>query len=1095
MMLPNSTIILINKRKAVKAILLFAFLFFAQAFYAQTSGVWTDAGGGKWTSISSDGLVRIEVTVTGYVDILGGDTMLCSPDAFSDPTITGTPSLALDIDGSNGTISFEFYDTRTNTLADIQKPILHVDKVGATGGILTNTTGIFYLQDGYTWNELSGTDRFLSDPTFFRGQNLFEILGGSGECGNTGGGSLQITDLTNTININTGLEKNPTLVVPAPDRDEVEFAFSNLVINPCTSGATIGTPTDNDTDGDGINNSCDLDDDNDGILDTDEGSCTPVQSGAWTIAGKTASFDYGNGVIANITTTNSTNFVSGNFTSPAPNFWTEDLAGDISLAATYDSGVTVTVEFVDAANNPVFVDKPTLHLDRIGGDDGSDQTSAEITLLNSLTWSKLAGTFDFVSTGTTVRDGGTGLPSDGYDPESSLKDSDGSAAGTLQINQRVSTFTLQLTQTSATGVEDEIELILFACKDRDSDTDGVPDLLDLDSDNDGIFDVIEAGHKQPHTNGILGTTVSDDGIFDALQTTSGVNSGTVDYTLADSETTPNGTPDYLELDADGDGCNDVLEAGFTDQNNDGLLGNLPTVVNATTGVVISGMVLDGYTTPTNADSGTGNTVLDFQQPGEAPTIANTANQPQDILTNGTNPETFVVTATGQALTYKWQVDRLDGNGFVDINDANTIDIYTGSTTNTLTLTGITASYQGFLYQVIINDETFTCDNLTSNNAKIIFDDTPPSAPIVVITEDINNDGFLNISESIGDVDVTITLPADAVEGDILTINGTDQTLTATNISDGEVLVTFTPPAEDGSLTVTATITDPVGNTSTPGTDTVNVNTVATSTPTVVITEDVNNDAIINSTELVGDIDVTITLPTEAVAGDILTINGTNQTLTAADITATEVTTTFPSPGEGNTLTVTASVTDTAGNTSTNGSDFAVIETTSADAPTVVITEDINNDAIINSTELSGDINVTITLPTNAVVNDILTINGTDQTLTTTNISDGIVLITFPSPGEDNTITVTATITDASGNVSVDGSDSATVNTTSTSNPLVQITEDINNDAIINSTELVGDIDVTITLPAEAVENDILTINGVNQTLTAADITATEVTTT
>ncbi|WP_435315519.1 hypothetical protein, partial [Cellulophaga fucicola] len=130
MMLPNSTIILLNKRKAVKAILLITFLFFAQAFYAQTSGVWTDAGGGKWTSISSDGLVRIEVTGSGYVDILGGDTMLCSPDAFSDPTITGTPSLALDIDGSNGTISFEFYDTRTGTLADIQNPILHVDKVG-----------------------------------------------------------------------------------------------------------------------------------------------------------------------------------------------------------------------------------------------------------------------------------------------------------------------------------------------------------------------------------------------------------------------------------------------------------------------------------------------------------------------------------------------------------------------------------------------------------------------------------------------------------------------------------------------------------------------------------------------------------------------------------------------------------------------------------------------------------------------------------------------------------------------------------------------------------------------------------------------------
>ncbi|MDO6854768.1 hypothetical protein Q4599_14345, partial [Cellulophaga lytica] len=855
----------------VKLITLIAFIFFTQLFFAQTSGVWSDAGGGKWTSVSSDGLVRIEVTVTGYVDILGGDTMLCSPDAFSDPTITGMPSLEMAITGDadenkTGTITFQFYDTRTNALADIQNPILHIDKVGeADAGLFPpSSRGYFDLAGGYQWSRLSSNDNFESSSTYFTGDNdstiltLFDIE----ECDNKAGGSLQFNELINSFNLETKLERNSTpLTNNAPTQDKIEFAFSNLVINPCTSGAIVGTPTENDTDGDGINNSCDLDDDNDGILDTDEGSCTPVQSGAWTIAGKTASFDYGNGVIANVTTTNSTDFVSGNFTNPGVDFWTEDLQGDISLAATYDSGVTVTVEFVDATNNPVFVDKPRLHLDRIGGNDtGNNQTSAEISLLNGLTWSELAGTFDFVSTATTVKDGGTGLPSDGYDPESSLKDSDGSAAGTLQINQRVSTFTLQLVQTSSTGVEDEIELILFACKDRDSDIDGVPDLLDLDSDNDGIFDVIEAGHNQPHTNGILGTAVSEDGIFDALQTSSGVNNGTVDYTLADSEATPNGTPDYLELDADGDGCNDVLEAGFTDQNNDGILGGLPTTVNATNGTVTASMVIDGYTTPKNADSGSGNTDFDFQQIGQAPAITNTANQPQDILTNGTNPETFVVTATGEALTYQWQVDRLDGNGFVDINDANTVDIYTGSTTNTLTLTGITASYDGFLYQVIINDETFSCATLTSSSATIIFDDTPPDAPIVVITEDINNDGFLNTSELVGDVNVTITLPANAAENDILTVNGTNQTLTATDIANGEVLLTFTPPAEDGSLTVTATITDPVGNTSNPDSDSVLVNTVATSAPVVVITEDINNDAIINSTELVGDIDVTITLP-------------------------------------------------------------------------------------------------------------------------------------------------------------------------------------------------------------------------------------------
>ena len=48
--------------------------------------------------------------------------------------------------------------------------------------------------------------------------------------------------------------------------------------DPCTDGAIVGTPTANDTDGDGVNNICDLDDDNDGILDEDEACANSVTS-------------------------------------------------------------------------------------------------------------------------------------------------------------------------------------------------------------------------------------------------------------------------------------------------------------------------------------------------------------------------------------------------------------------------------------------------------------------------------------------------------------------------------------------------------------------------------------------------------------------------------------------------------------------------------------------------------------------------------------------------------------------------------------------------------------------------------------------------
>ena len=137
-------------------------------------------------------------------------------------------------------------------------------------------------------------------------------------------------------------------------------------------------------------------------------------------------------------------------------------------------------------------------------------------------------------------------------------------------------------------------------------------------------------------------------------------------------------------------------------------------------------------------------------------------------------------------------------------------------------------------------------------------------------------------------------------GDILTISdGTTPqtvTLTAAQITAGTVTANFTPPASGSTLNVTAFITDQSGNVGAQGTDSALIDTTAPSAPTVSITEDANNNGIINATELNGNVDVSIALPTDAVAGDILTISdGTTPqtvTLTAAQITAGTVTANF-----------------------------------------------------------------------------------------------------------------------------------------------------------------------------------------------------------
>jgi len=104
----------------------------------------------------------------------------------------------------------------------------------------------------------------------------------------------------------------------------------------------------------------------------------------------------------------------------------------------------------------------------------------------------------------------------------------------------------------------------------DFDKDEVMNDDDLDDDNDGILDVIEQ-------NGDI-----------------------------DRDTDGDGYPDHHDLDSDNDGCYDVIEAGFTDNDINGTLGDLPDTVD------VNGLIIgesDGYTLPidTNNDG-----VFDFQ---------------------------------------------------------------------------------------------------------------------------------------------------------------------------------------------------------------------------------------------------------------------------------------------------------------------------------------------------------------------------------------------------------------------------------------------------------------------------------------------------
>jgi len=119
------------------------------------------------------------------------------------------------------------------------------------------------------------------------------------------------------------------------------------------------------------------------------------------------------------------------------------------------------------------------------------------------------------------------------------------------------------------------------CALLDNDGDGIINSYDLDADNDGIPDIVEAGgtdtngdgHVDYPTPGVATsmTDVDQDGLADALDDVN--NNGSSEVTsgtpLANADSDGDGRKDYIDLDADNDGIPDIVEAGGIDTNGDG----------------------------------------------------------------------------------------------------------------------------------------------------------------------------------------------------------------------------------------------------------------------------------------------------------------------------------------------------------------------------------------------------------------------------------------------------------------------------------------------------------------------------------------------
>ncbi|UAN34428.1 Ig-like domain-containing protein [Enterobacter asburiae] len=300
-------------------------------------------------------------------------------------------------------------------------------------------------------------------------------------------------------------------------------------------------------------------------------------------------------------------------------------------------------------------------------------------------------------------------------------------------------------------------------------------------------------------------------------------------------------------------------------------------------------------------------------------------------------------------------------------------------------------------------------NSASAGREYSVDATAPSVTINTLAAD----DILNAAEAQSDLTVSGTTTAEAGQTVTVTLNGKDYTTTAG--ADGSWTLSV-PAADlaslgDGSVTVTASVSDKAGNpASVDHTLTVDV-TVPAVTINTVAGDDVINLAEHSQAHIISG------TATGAAAGDKVTVTIGGQTYTtvldAAGNWSVGVPASVISGLSDGTVTVTASVTDAAGNTGT-GTHNVTVDT---GLPSVAFNA-ISGDNVLNAVEKGQDLSVSGT-SANLAEGTVVTVTLNGKNYAATTAADGTWSLTVPAAdlaglGEAN-YTLSATATNGVGN--------------------------------------------------------------------------------
>ncbi|EHN8804448.1 Ig-like domain-containing protein [Enterobacter roggenkampii] len=351
-----------------------------------------------------------------------------------------------------------------------------------------------------------------------------------------------------------------------------------------------------------------------------------------------------------------------------------------------------------------------------------------------------------------------------------------------------------------------------------------------------------------------------------------------------------------------------------------------------------------------------------------------------------------------------------------------------------------------------------------------------TAPTVTINT-LATDDILNAAEAKSDLTVSGTSTAEAGQTVTVSLNGKDYTTTVS--ADGSWTLNV-PAADlagltDGSVTVTASVSDKAGN---PASVDHHL-TVDVTVPAVTINT-IAGDDVINVAEH-SQAHVISGTATGAAAGDKVTVTIGGQTYTtvldAAGNWSVGVPASVISGLSDGTVTVTASVTDAAGNTGT-GSHNVTVDT---GLPSVSFNA-ISDDNVLNAVEKGQDLRVSGT-SANLAEGTVVTVTLNGKNYTATTAADGTWSLTVPAAdlaglGQAN-YTLNATATNGVGN-SVSNTANLLVDTAL---PTVTINT-VAGDNVINAAEVAAGQTLSGTVAnAEAGNTVTVTIGGNSYTAT------------